>query len=158
MTGPDVLAAVETAVIAAGLDLPVRIANQRTGYGFLAGVSAPLPTGPTAEWCEVTMRLPEEQVTSGGASALLGNGRPEPLLYVRYFGPVGVGAARSLDKVRDVANLFAGTTVGDSLGGAQFFKGTAPLLLGVGPSATIPGAYFQAQATVRGILLFKEAA
>lgn len=159
LTSPGVLEAVESAVIAAGLDFPVRVANQRTGHGFLGGVSVPLPTGPTAEWCEVTMpRLTEDQITSGGASALFGTPRPEPLLHVRYFGPSGKGAVGALNKVRTVANLFAGTTVGGSLGGAQFFKGVSTVQLGVGPSATIPGAYFQAQATVRGLLLFQEAA
>lgn len=160
MTGPEVLAAVETAVIAAGLDFPVRVANQRTGQGFMDGLSEKLPTDlTTAEWCEVTMpRLPGDQVTSGGASALLGNARPEPLLYVRYFGPTGTGAPTAVAKAETVAKLFVGTTVGDALGGAQFFRGVSTVQLGIGPSATIPGAFFQVQATVRGILLFKEAA
>lgn len=160
LNGPGILAAVETMAIAAGLPFPLHVTNQALGRGYLAGMDIALPTDPTsAEWCEISMpNLDETQITSGKASALRGNMQPTPLLRVRYFGPIGTGAFDGLSKARMVANLFAGNKIEDSLGGVEFEAGVSSRILGVGPSATLPGQFFQVQCSVRGMMLYREAA
>ena len=159
MTGPEILASVEATLIAADLGFPVHLANQEDGWGYRDGAAVEISTSPDAEWAEVSMpEMVEEQITSGNATALRGNRRPIPLLYVRYFGPTGVEAAVAIGKARSIGKLFAGTKVQDSLGGVEFEAGVSTRLLGVGPSANAVGPFFQVESRVRGLMLFSEAA
>lgn len=159
MAGAEILATVEAAAIAAGFAFPIHVAGQNTGKGFLGGVEVDIPTGPEAEWVELSMpTLEENQVTSGGSSALVGVMRPQPLLYARYFGPVGVGAGPALAAADAVAALFAGTTIGDADGGVDFEAGVGKRIIGVGPASFATGQFLQVQAWVRGVMLYRRAA
>lgn len=158
LDGAGILSAVEATAIGAGFGFPIHIAGQDIGKGFLGGIEVDIPAGPDAEWVELSMPSLEENQATSGPAALVGIMRPQSLLYARYFGPIGAGSARGLAVVDEIAGLFAGTTMEDSSGGADFEAGVSKRIIGVGPASFASGPFFQVQAWVRGVMLYRRAA
>lgn len=158
LDGVGILSAVEATAIGAGFDFPIHIAGQDIGKGFLGGVEVDIPAGPDAEWVELSMPSLEENQATSGPAALVGIMRPQPLLYARYFGPIGAGSARGLAVADQVAALFAGTTMEDANGGADFEAGVNKRIIGVGSASFATGQFFQVQAWVRATMLYRRAA
>lgn len=159
MTASEVLDAVEELVINAGLDIPVRTSNAPEGYWTVAGELEAMPEDGSGSWATIGMpNLSSRQLTSGRAEALRGNERPAPLVYIRYFCPIGTGAPAAVAAVETIAAVLEGQAVADSLGGVQFEEGVSVRQLGNGLDAPdSEQLYFQVEGVLYGIYLTRKA-
>lgn len=159
MTASEVLDAVEELVINAGLEIPVRTSNAPEGYWTVSGELEAMPEDGSGSWASIRMPfIPSRQFTSGRAEALRGAGRPVPLAYIRYFCPLGTGAAQAYAAVEAVAAVLEGEAVSDANGGVHFEEGVSIRELGDGlASPTGEALYHQVEGVIYGTYLTRKA-
>ena len=169
MNASQVIDAVEELVINAGHGIPIRTANSPEGLWIIPGVDryvdcAPLleemPVDGSGSWAHVSMpNLTSRQFTSGTTGALRGSPRSSPLVYIRYFCPVGSGVSSAVEAVEAIAAVLESQKIEDALGGVQLEEGVTVRQLGNGPEATGSNQlYFQVEGVIHGICLWRKAA